>query len=215
MSSQGDIEPVTLTTHDGMNIEQRQLLVNAPAPVVFKTYAGLGGQRGWPNFNWAWNLRGFMDRLVGGVGMRRGRRDPDELRVGDALDFWRVEVVEPDRLLRLRAEMKVPGRAWLQFESIPQPDNKTLLKQTALFAPKGLSGFLYWYGIYPIHGFIFSGMVQRLAWRAEAVYHGVWPLEAKRTFRCERWRLAGGLTLAAGLLLAAAVIWRRLPGREA
>jgi uncharacterized protein YbjT (DUF2867 family) len=215
MSSQGDIEPVTLTTHDGMNIEQRQLLVDAPPPVVFKTYTALGGQRGWPNFNWAWNLRGFLDRLVGGVGMRRGRRDPDDLRVGDALDFWRVELVEPDRLLRLRAEMKVPGRAWLQFESIPQPDHKTLLVQTALFAPKGLSGFLYWYGIYPIHGFVFSGMVQRLAWQAEAAHHGEWPPEAKRTFRRERLRLAGGLTLAAGLLLAAAVIWWRSPGREA
>lgn len=168
-SSQGDITPVTLTTQDGMIIEQRQQLVNAPPAAVYRAYTGLGGRRGWPYFDWAWRIRGIMDRLVGGVGLRRGRRDPDELRVGDALDFWRVEAVEPDRLLRLRAEMKVPGRAWLQFESKPQADDRTILQQTALFAPKGLSGLLYWYALYPLHSLIFSGMVQQLGWQAEAL----------------------------------------------
>jgi hypothetical protein len=99
--------------------------------------------------------------------MRRGRRDPDELRVGDALDFWRVEAVEPDRLLRLRAEMRVPGEAWLQFEVKPQPNDKTLLVQTAFFAPKGLFGLLYWYGMYPIHGPIFSSMIRKIGAKAE------------------------------------------------
>jgi hypothetical protein len=108
-----------------------------------------------------------MDRLIGGVGMRRGRRDPDNLRVGDALDFWRVEAVEPDHLLRLRAEMKVPGDAWLQFEATPSEDSKTRLTQTAYFASKGLGGLLYWYVLYPIHGVIFSGMIRELSEEAE------------------------------------------------
>ncbi len=166
-TSQGDITPVTLTTQDGMIIEQRQQVIDASPAVVYQTYTSLGGKRGWPYFDWAWRLRGLMDRVVGGVGMRRGRRDSHNVRVGDALDFWRVEAVEPDRLLRLRAEMKVPGRAWLQFESKPQPNGQTLLRQTALFAPKGLFGLLYWYTLYPLHGIIFSGMVRQLAWQAE------------------------------------------------
>jgi hypothetical protein len=100
--------------------------------------------------------------------MRRGRRHPDELRPGDALDFWRVEAVEPGRLVRLRAEMKVPGPAWLQFEAQPRPGGGTLLVQTAFFEPRGLWGVLYWYGAYPIHQAIFSGLARRIARRAEA-----------------------------------------------
>jgi hypothetical protein len=101
------------------------------------------------------------------VGLRRGRRDPDYLRAGDALDFWRVEEVREGRLLRLRAEMKVPGRAWLQFESIPA-DKGCRFEQTAVFAPRGLGGFLYWYLLYPIHALIFDGMAREIARRAEA-----------------------------------------------
>jgi hypothetical protein len=108
-----------------------------------------------------------MDKLVGGVGLRRGRRHPDDIRVGEALDFWRVEAILPNRLIRLRAEMKVPGKAWLEFQSIPQPDGKTLLMQTAYFAARGLAGFLYWYLLYPIHGFIFSGLIRKIAERAQ------------------------------------------------
>jgi hypothetical protein len=151
-----------------MIIERRSRLVQAAAPDVFRAFAGLGGDRGWLYANWAWRLRGILDRLVGGVGFRRGRRDPNELRVGDAVDFWRVETVERDRLLRLRAEMKVPGDAWLQFEAKPHSEGGTLLVQTAFFAPKGLSGFLYWYLLYPIHGLIFSGLIRNLARRAKA-----------------------------------------------
>jgi hypothetical protein len=99
--------------------------------------------------------------------MRRGRRNPQEVRVGDALDFWRVEQVEENRLLRLRAEMKVPGRAWLEFRADPAGEGRTRLSQTAYFAPRGLSGLLYWYVLYPIHGFIFSGLARKLAERAE------------------------------------------------
>jgi hypothetical protein len=104
---------------------------------------------------------------VGGVGLRRGRRDPDEVRVGDAVDFWRVEAVEPGRLLRLRAEMKVPGRAWLQFEAAPREGGGSVLTQTAFFAPKGVTGLLHWYVLLPVHAVMFSRLVRRVAQRAE------------------------------------------------
>lgn len=168
-SSVGDIEPVELTTELGLQIERRQQLVDAPPEDVYAVFSQLGGDNGWLYANWLWWLRGVADRVVGGPGFRRGRRDPEELRVGDALDFWRVEAVEAGRLLRLRAEMKVPGEAWLQFEARPAEDGKTLLVQTAFLAPKGLLGFLYWYGLYPFHGLIFENMIGRLAARAEAL----------------------------------------------
>ncbi len=167
-TSGGDVAPVILANQEGMILEHRQRIVPASPEAVFRVFTGLGGKRGWLYMNWAWRLRGFGDRLIGGVGLRRGRRDPDELRVGDALDFWRVEAVEPDRLLRLRAEMKVPGRAWLQFQVTPRGDGQSLLTQTAFFAPKGISGWLYWYALYPIHQFIFRGMIARIAQRAGA-----------------------------------------------
>jgi uncharacterized protein YbjT (DUF2867 family)/uncharacterized protein YndB with AHSA1/START domain len=167
-TSQGDVPPVVLTTQDGMVIEHRQLLVDASPERVFKAFTALGGKTGWLYMNWTWQLRGALDRLVGGVGMRRGRRHPQDVRVGDALDFWRVEAVEPDSLLRLRAEMKVPGRAWLQFQVRPQDDGRSLVSQTAFFAPRGLWGLVYWYALYPIHQVIFSGMIRRLGERADA-----------------------------------------------
>ncbi len=168
VTSQGDIPPVELSTREGMIVERRQRRVAASASEVFRTFTGLGGRRGWLYANWLWELRGALDRLIGGVGLRRGRRHPDEVRVGDAVDFWRVERVEPDRLLRLRAEMKVPGDAWLQFEVAPAAPGRTLLRQSAYFAPKGLPGLLYWYALYPVHRVIFSGLIQRVARRAEA-----------------------------------------------
>lgn len=144
-----------------------KLKVEAKVDRVFDTFTRLGGEVGWLYFNWAWRIRGAMDRLIGGVGLRRGRRDPVKVRVGDALDFWRVESVEPNKLLRLRAEMKVPGRAWLQFEVEPLEDGSTQLVQIAFFAPKGLFGFLYWYILYPLHGLIFSGLIRKLKELAE------------------------------------------------
>ena len=167
-SSQGDRPSVMLKSGQGMITELRQEEVDAPAERVFDAFASLGGARGWLYWNWSWRLRGLADRLVGGVGFRRGRRHATEARVGDAIDFWRVEAVEPDRLLRLRAEMKVPGRAWLQFDVEPQDAGKSLLRQTAFFAPKGLSGLLYWYVLYPVHALIFSGMIKNLAKSAES-----------------------------------------------
>ena len=162
-SSQGSRTPPTLITQEGLIIERRQRIVPAPADSVYRSFARLGGERGWLYMDWAWQLRGIMDRLCGGVGMRRGRRDPEDLRVGDSLDFWRVELVEPGRKVRLRAEMRVPGRAWLEFEARPESSGQTLLLQSAFFEPKGLSGLLYWYVLYPIHGLIFSGLISKIA----------------------------------------------------
>lgn len=165
-SSQGDKTPVTLLSREGLIIERRQQNVPAPGDAVYRSFARLGGARGWLYMDWAWQVRGAVDRLCGGVGMRRGRRDPENLRAGDSLDFWRVEAVEPGRLIRLRAEMRVPGCAWLEFEARPVSPGETLLLQTAFFRPKGLLGLLYWYVLYPVHGLIFSGLIRRVAQQA-------------------------------------------------
>lgn len=169
VSSQGDVPPVILTSQEGMIVERRQQLVNADADTLYGIFSGLGGEHGWLYLNSAWHVRGWLDRLVGGVGLRRGRRDPDTVWVGDTVDFWRVEAVEPDRLLRLRAEMRLPGLAWLQFEAQPQPDDRTLLVQTVCFAPKGLLGNIYWYGFYPFHRPVFQGLFRTIVDRAERI----------------------------------------------
>jgi uncharacterized protein YbjT (DUF2867 family) len=159
---------VSMEEREGRVFERRARAVRAPAGEVYAVFTGLGGRRGWPYADLLWRLRGAFDRLVGGVGMRRGRRHPDELRPGDALDFWRVESVEPGRSLRLRAEMKVPGRAWLVFEVAPDGPDRSRLLQVAVFEPRGLAGALYWYGLYPAHQVVFSGMVEAIGRRAEA-----------------------------------------------
>jgi uncharacterized protein YbjT (DUF2867 family) len=170
VSSQGTHVPVILTSHEGMMLEKRERIVEAPPNEVYQTFIGIGGERGWLAHNWAWQLRAFLDKIIGGVGFRRGRRHPDELRAGEALDFWRVEELQDGRLMRLRAEMKVPGKAWLQFKADPQSDQKTRLTQTAYFAPHGLFGLLYWYMLYPIHGLVFGGLIRRLGELAESRY---------------------------------------------
>lgn len=167
LSSKGDEQPVVLESKQGLIIERRMRMVNASREKVFKAFTSLGGDRGWLVYEWAWKLRGIMDRMVGGVGFRRGRRSASELRVGDALDFWRVEVIKESELLRLRAEMKVPGRAWLEFQAVEDTGGSTKLVQTAYFAPKGLFGLLYWYGLYPIHSLIFSSMIEHIGREAE------------------------------------------------
>ena len=151
-----------LTDREGLVREVRSTYVEVEPKYVFQSFASIGGKRGWLVWEWAWRLRGLMDQLVGGPGLRRGRRHPTEVFVGEALDFWRVEKVVPDRRLVLRAEMKVPGRAWLSFEAKPEGKGSRLI-QTALFSPKGLWGFLYWYAMYPAHRFIFGGMCQAIA----------------------------------------------------
>jgi uncharacterized protein YbjT (DUF2867 family)/uncharacterized protein YndB with AHSA1/START domain len=168
-SAMGDAKPLELTTDKGLQIERRQAVVDAPPEDVFAVFSGLGGERGWLYADVLWRLRGVADRLVGGPGFRRGRRDPDEVRMGDAVDFWRVEAVEPGHLLRLHAEMKLPGEAWLQFEAKPMEDGRTNLVQTAFLAPRGLLGFLYWYGLYPFHGAIFGNLIGAISERAEAL----------------------------------------------
>ena len=172
--AQGDVKPYAFTVEEGMFVERRRVLLDLPAGTVFRAYTGIGGARGWMYMDWAWALRGWMDKAIGGVGIRRGRRHPDEIRSGESLDFWRVELVEQNRLMRLRAEMKVPGKAWLEFQSEPSPEgdrqeNKTLFTVSAYFEPHGLSGFLYWYAMWPFHKFIFDGLTNRLASRARVL----------------------------------------------
>lgn len=168
ISAIGDAIPVTLTTREGLLIEARQQLTSASPDAVYKVFTRLGGKNGWLYANWIWIVRGMIDSLVGGVGFRRGRRHPEELRMGDALDFWRVEELESNHLMRLRAEMKVPGLAWLQFEIIPQVTKRNLVIQMAFFEPKGLPGLLYWYLLYPIHGWMFSKLIAKVIEKAEA-----------------------------------------------
>jgi hypothetical protein len=141
--------------------------VKAPISRVYLEFASLGGDRGWPSMNWAWQLRGLLDRLVGGSGMRRGRRHPTELEVGEVLDFWRVEEAEPGRHLKLRAEMKMPGSGWLEFRAEPDGEASSWLEQTASFDPHGFWGSAYWYALFPFHSWIFRRMIRKLARRAE------------------------------------------------
>jgi len=142
-------------------VESHSAMVMCSPARAFEPIKRIGGRVGWYYGNWLWRLRGFLDLLVGGPGMRRGRRDPETLTVGETVDFWRVEAVEPDRLLRLCAEMKVPGRAWLQFEIEPSRRGTTV-RQTAVFDPLGLAGLAYWYALYPIHKMVFRGMLRRI-----------------------------------------------------
>ena len=152
-------------------VDSRTLRVSASPAAAFAPIRRIGGANGWYFAGVLWWLRGFLDLLVGGVGMRRGRRNTQTLAVGDALDFWRVEAFDPDHRLSLVAEMKVPGRAWLQFEVepiSPQPNSQgSNIRQTAIFDPAGLSGLVYWYALYPIHRWIFAGMLRAIAARAK------------------------------------------------
>ncbi|MBS0205851.1 MAG: SDR family oxidoreductase [Planctomycetes bacterium] len=147
-------------------VDSRTITVSVPPEQAFAPIRRIGGRTGWYYGNWLWTLRGFLDLLIGGVGVRRGRRDPENLHVGDSLDFWRVEVYEPPRRLRLQAEMKLPGRAWLEFEVTPSGPGSTI-RQTAIFDPLGLAGLSYWYGIYPLHQCVFAGMLRNLARTAQ------------------------------------------------
>lgn len=134
------------------------------AEQVFARIEAIGGDHGYSTATWAWQLRGLMDRLVGGVGLRRGRRDPDHLVVGEALDFWRVEEIKRPNLLRLRAEMKMPGRAWLEWSVIPNADGKGCkVVQRAIYVPRGLWGHLYWWAVWPMHGLVFPSMAKNAA----------------------------------------------------
>ena len=161
--------PVHLIQKEGMIIEKRELALNATSEITFNILTSLGGKNGW-YANILWKIRGYIDLAFGGVGLRRGRRSQNELITGDPLDFWRVEAIEKNKLLRLRAEMKLPGDAWLQFQTKDTNNKKSVLTQTAFFEPKGLWGLLYWYALYPLHGLIFRGMIRSIKMKAENTY---------------------------------------------
>ncbi len=160
-----DQAEVKLSNVEGMVMEKRQIVIQASAGSVYGSVISLGGHNGWLYANPLWGLRALLDRLFGGVGYR-GRRCYLELRVGDPVDFWRVEEIKEYKdthLVRLRSEMKMPGKGWLQYEISPMDEQKVLIIQTAFYEPRGLMGHLYWYALYPVHKFIFSGMIQALA----------------------------------------------------
>ncbi|MEV5431558.1 SDR family oxidoreductase [Streptomyces sp. NPDC052701] len=147
--------------------DRRERVVDASPEALWRVIEGIGGENGWYSFPLAWALRGWLDRLAGGVGLRRGRRDAQRLRVGDSLDFWRVEEIEPGRLLRLRAEMRLPGLAWLEMYAEPDGEGRTRYRQRALFHPHGLLGQAYWWGVSPFHAVVFGGMARNIARAAE------------------------------------------------
>ena len=145
----------------------RVTAVDAAPADLWEVIEGIGGENGWYSFPLAWAARGLLDRLVGGVGLRRGRRDPRHLYVGESLDFWRVEEIVPEHLLRLRAEMRLPGAAWLELGVVTDADGRTALRQRALFHPRGLAGHLYWWSVAPFHGIVFGGMARNITGAAQ------------------------------------------------
>ncbi|HEX6952836.1 MAG TPA: SDR family oxidoreductase [Gaiellaceae bacterium] len=146
----------------GRLVDSRTREVPVDPARAFAPIRRIGGENGWYYGNGLWKLRGLLDLFVGGVGLRRGRPDPETPTVGSTLDFWRVEAYEPDRLLRLRAEMRLPGRAWLQFE-VDGNESGSAIAQTAIFDPSGLAGLLYWYALWPLHALVFRGMLAGIA----------------------------------------------------
>ena len=142
-------------------VDKRVASVATSPAELWRVIEGIGGDNGWYSWVFGWWVRGWLDRLVGGVGLRRGRRDPSRLRRGDAVDFWRVDEIEPGHLLRLRAEMRLPGRAWLEFRVEPEGERSTYT-QRAVFQPRGLAGHLYWWAVAPFHGVVFGGMARNI-----------------------------------------------------
>lgn len=152
-------------------VDSRTAEIARPPASAFAPIRRIGGATGWYYANFLWRLRGFVDLLVGGVGSRRGRRDPERLYPGETVDFWRVEAVEPDYRLRLFAEMKLPGRARLEFE-VEGDAASSRIRQTAIFDPVGLWSQLYWYALYPLHNLIFAGMLRNIVKAAQTEASG-------------------------------------------
>ncbi|EME64381.1 NAD-dependent epimerase/dehydratase family protein [Rhodococcus ruber BKS 20-38] len=144
-------------------VDERCIDCDTDAGTVWEVVESIGGENGWYSFPLAWTIRGWLDRFAGGVGLSRGRRNPRTLHTGDALDFWRVERLERPTLLRLRAEMRAPGGAWLEWRIEPLDPGRARLHQRAIFFPKGLAGRIYWYALVPFHGIIFKGMLENIA----------------------------------------------------
>jgi uncharacterized protein YbjT (DUF2867 family) len=170
--------------------DRRERDVDATPEALWRVVEGIGGENGWYSFPLAWSVRGLLDRLAGGVGLRRGRRDASRLRAGDSLDFWRVEEIERGRLLRLRAEMRLPGLAWLELRVDTGPDGGTRYSQRALFHPHGLLGHAYWWGVSPFHAVVFGGMARNIARTAER--GGTAPRAGRRGSGRRARRRAGG-----------------------
>ncbi|QGV76901.1 SDR family oxidoreductase [Streptomyces ficellus] len=147
--------------------DRRERHVDAPADALWRVIEGIGGENGWYSFPLAWAVRGWLDRLAGGVGLRRGRRDAHHLRVGDSLDFWRVEEIDPGTLLRLRAEMRLPGLAWLEMYAEDDGEGRSIYRQRALFHPRGLLGHAYWWAVSPFHATVFGGMARNITRAAQ------------------------------------------------
>ncbi|MFG1602626.1 SDR family oxidoreductase [Actinoplanes sp. NPDC049265] len=152
-----------------LHVDSRTRRVHAPAAALWQVIESIGGDNGWHSIPLAWSIRGWADRLAGGVGLRRGRRDRHRLQVGEALDWWRVEEIQPGSLLRLRAEMRVPGRAWLEMRAIPDGPDHSVYLQRAVFLPRGLAGQAYWAAVLPFHGLIFGAMLRNMARAATAL----------------------------------------------
>ena len=149
--------------------DHRRRTVDASPDALWRVVEGIGGDHGWYSFPLAWRVRGLLDRFAGGVGLRRGRRDPDRVYVGETIDFWRVEERDPGVLLRLRAEMRLPGLAWLELgvETDPTSAGRSTYVQRAVFHPRGLLGHAYWWAVAPFHGIVFGGMARNIAAAAE------------------------------------------------
>ncbi|HLK56326.1 MAG TPA: SDR family oxidoreductase, partial [Chthonomonadaceae bacterium] len=158
-------DPATIPAH-GLLQDQRVVNTAAPTEALHRAISRIGGAVGWYYADWLWVIRGALDRALGGVGLRRGRRHPEQVAVGDAIDFWRVEEYAPERM-RLHAEMKLPGRAWLEFQIRENSDGSRALIQTAYYAPRSFWGMLYWYLLIPVHFFVFRGMARGLVRWAE------------------------------------------------
>ena len=167
-SSSGETNPYKGYRFTERLVDARTLNINVPPETAFNPIKNIGGEKGWYAWNLLWQLRGLIDLLLGGVGMRRGRSNKDKLIVGGTIDFWRIEKVVPNNFLSLSAEMKLPGRAWLEFEVVGHGNSSTI-NQTAIFEPAGIFGKIYWYSLYPLHQLIFAGMLQAIADKALAL----------------------------------------------
>ena len=164
--------------------DDRRILVKCPADKLWPAVIGIGGKTGWYYADWLWHLRGWMDRLLGGPGLGRGRRDPAKVQVGDALDFWRVLAVEPGHRLKLVAEMKLPGEAVLELVLTECADGTTEVRQYARYKPRGLLGLLYWYAVLPLHNLVFVGMLTGIAKASDVdIVNGPTPILLKKKRR--------------------------------
>ncbi len=156
-------------------VDERAVQVDAPTERLWRVVESVGGENGWYSYPVLWALRGHLDRLLGGVGLGRARRDPDRLAVGDSLDWWRVEDLDRGRLLRLRAEMRVPGLAWLEMHVDRGTAASSVYRQRAVFRPRGLAGHAYWWAVAPFHGLVFGGMLRNIKSAAEKAHVDVDP----------------------------------------